>query len=326
VFHTIDKATYGQRLGFWRHLPAIAFDLATVAWPTTVAMVTLHERFTILPTTDGSPRFSPIEQARINEIDQVFNRGIRVGDAIFTLSGSGWWLTMLVLVVMTITVFIAVPAVLGQRTIGQLLVGMARTPAPDRLAPAITAAAQIDLSDPAFSDEYDGVAPAPTLAAPMPLDLDMIHLDSSAGDATGYDDKTAGDAADNTDDSTEPAVEIDAVDIDAVDTNAVDIDAGDADIDVTDGARWAQVTLADEADYLRWDREFGETAAEPAAGSTMVQTAPVTAPQAPASPQTAATAERPEWSDDWDAWMFWDVATRRWYKHDTDDNRWVPVS
>ena len=305
-------ATYGQRLALWRHLPAITFDLATIAWPTTVAMAAFHERFTVLPTTDGSPRFSPVEQARINEIDQIFNRGIRVGDSIFTLSGSGWWLTMLVLVIATVTVFIAVPAVLGQRTIGQLLVGMAPLRNSDSAASRVAGEPDIDLSegaaDPVELEPADLQLPDPNSQDLVPLhlepeEIEPLDIEHSAPDS---------------DDDTNDDIELAGPDIDM--TDGTTTEPTTSDIDITDAARWLEMTLADEAEYRRWDRDFGtsaaQPAAQPAAGTTMVQPAQL----------DASSVERPEWSDDWNAWMYWDATTRRWYRHDTDNARWTPVS
>lgn len=67
--------------------------------------------------------------------------------------------------------------------------------------------------------------------------------------------------------------------------------------------------------------------------------APVAAPAQPATQPTAAQpgaaaqpaagsqpAVAPTWSDDWQAWLFWDHVNQRWLRHVEDDDSWLPIN
>jgi uncharacterized RDD family membrane protein YckC len=45
----------------------------------------------------------------------------------------------------------------------------------------------------------------------------------------------------------------------------------------------------------------------------------------PAAQASAEASRAPVWSDKWRAWMYWDAAQKCWLRHDTENNRWVPV-
>ncbi len=37
-------------------------------------------------------------------------------------------------------------------------------------------------------------------------------------------------------------------------------------------------------------------------------------------------AKEPQWSEEWDSWLYWDAARECWLRHDTTSGRWVPIS
>ena len=335
VLKSNGETTNGREQRRWRFIPAALFDLALVLIPTAVAVAALRERFLVLPTGDRSPLFSSSDQQRINDIDQVFNRGLRLGDELHTLSGSGWWLTMATLVAATVTVFVAVPALRGRRTPGQHVMGIEADD--DSFGEAIEPLVHIDLSDgpaenePAADsdDEQDGSEP------------NVGELEDAERAKVGEDDYHDVGPGDDTTHQLPDPFTVTPESERAIERHSVFASnrAEDESLDITEpdepsitlgtnrqppatgptfGASpgrssAGQITLADESDYVRWDRERANS--RRGSGNTLVRS----------SARPTPTSE-PEWSADWQAWMYWDAGSKRWFRHDTGDDRWVPVS
>ncbi|MDH4277329.1 MAG: RDD family protein [Acidimicrobiia bacterium] len=81
-----------------------------------------------------------------------------------------------------------------------------------------------------------------------------------------------------------------------------------------------------------------DTPDEPAQATVPRTVAPAVAATAPAVAPTAApttTARQgsspapdnraPIWSEDWDAWIYWDTTLRTWFRHDMQQGMWVPM-
>ncbi len=107
-----------------QRITSVLVDAVVVAVPTAIVALAVSERFSILDRVDGTPIFSESDQLRINEIDQGFNRAVRIGDTVFALSGSGWWLTLLTMLVLIAVVFVVLPSVLRRRSPGRLVAGL----------------------------------------------------------------------------------------------------------------------------------------------------------------------------------------------------------
>ena len=79
-----------------------------------------------------------------------------------------------------------------------------------------------------------------------------------------------------------------------------------------------------------WDPPRAEPAPvwrppEPEEGAA--QTEPVAEPPATNATQSPDDGPTdPVWSDDWQAWLYWDAKRRRWLRHDLDTGGWVPIS
>lgn len=54
----------------------------------------------------------------------------------------------------------------------------------------------------------------------------------------------------------------------------------------------------------------------------VVRTAEVSPRQA-SSP--APNKRAPIWSEDWDAWIYWDTTLQNWFRHDKETGNWVPM-
>ena len=107
-------------------------------------------------------------------------------------------------------------------------------------------------------------------------------------------------------------------------------------------------SLGDEADYHRWIRDAasrGEQAPRAPSSGTGPERSPsrtrhfddlvlVQSSLAESSlvalsrstiPGMVGAAARPVWSDHHQAWLVRDRRVGRWYRHDADDDRWVPL-
>ncbi len=296
-------------------------DLLLVAIPTLIAIWTLHERFPFVPGSDPAV-FAPADQVRVNQLDQGFARAFETDSALYALSGSSWWLSVGLLVVLTVVVYGVVPATAGFRTPGMLLL---------RLRAPRTSKTQVELLHDLTDTAADEPAEPEADADDTPEDPDQHPAeddDPEAGQHT-QDDATA--EARNSND----------------DQDAVDSDRrgpGDG-LDSTE-QRWIRpVTLADDDDYRRWDQEFGS--ARPAEPPVVAVARPgfeaLALPESSLSdaPLTTATLTKararleepaagtestaPVWNEDWNAWLYWDGERRRWFRHDKASGRWSPL-
>ncbi len=329
-----DPSEIGQPIPASNRFVAALVDMMVVAMPTIVVALVLSERFPILDNSNGRPRFSEPDQLRINEIDQGFNRAMRLGETVFTLSGSGWWLTLLVLITLTAFVFVVLPSKLKLRTPGQLLLSVPLVADADEQLETV-----IIVDDPSEIEDPSG---------------DRVQEN---GTESGADEASSFDNA-NTQESSEPTRES----ADSADSSNASETADTTDPSHSSESQPAEiaspVSLGDTGDYLAWDREQATTAASASASrsagssfdslaltesslaesdlnaSTAVKTKSAT-PSAAATAATttvaattangAGTAESPIWSDLWNAWLYWDPASDRWFRHDTDNNCWKPL-
>ena len=106
---------------FPRRFAAAALDVVFVALPALLLAATSTERFSIIEQTGGRARFSVPDQLRINEIDQGLNRAMQVGDTVLTLSGTGLWVTLITLAMLTVVVFFVIPGLQSGQTPGRSL-------------------------------------------------------------------------------------------------------------------------------------------------------------------------------------------------------------
>lgn len=321
-----------------RVVAGAAVDLLLVICPTLIALGALHERFPFL--SGGEPgTFGPVEQARIDEIDRGFSRAFETDEALYVLSGSGWWLSLGILVLVTVTVYVVVPAAARLRTPGMLLLRVPGTVAPD---PAVEVV--LDLTGPVDETARD--------------ESNDQAAEDEQSDGEQSEEHTA--EADTSDENTELSEDGDEMVVD-VTPEIVDISedetAGDdelssesgstvEDIDITERQPIRPITLADEEDYRQWDREFG--APQPVDSSSISVTPPgfdaLALPESSMSeaPLTAATLVKarsseptgasgpatttPVWNEDWNAWLYWDGQRQRWFRHDPDSGRWAPLA
>ena len=109
-----------------------------------------------------------------------------------------------------------------------------------------------------------------------------------------------------------------------------------------------QVTLGGEDDYAAWNDpalvDLSGTSVSSAGRAERFDTlalpesslseSPLTATASRTDERTEAAAEprittasvAPEWSTEWQAWIYRDDETDRLFRHDQDTNRWVPIS
>jgi hypothetical protein len=332
----------GQPVSTPSRLAAALIDMAVVAVPTGAVAVAASERFPILDDSGPRPRFSDSDQLRINQIDEGFNRAMRLGDTVFTLSGFGWWLTVLVLVILTTTVFVVLPSKLRRRTPGQSVLGLATTDESDEESEA--AAIMIESLAGAGVDAQNPQNP-----------LDWATTDSSNPDSPG-DDGTATDSSANDDSPVEASGDDSSRGSDRPDGEADDEPVVTADEPVADHDQppitTEPVSLGTPDEYLAWDRELAEASptdrspterdqfqtltltesslAESPLNASTATAAPEAetevAAESAAQTENVPTAESPIWSDLWKAWLYWDPGTDRWFRHDSDDNRWKPLT
>ncbi len=65
------------------------------------------------------------------------------------------------------------------------------------------------------------------------------------------------------------------------------------------------------------------TEAEDSIQAVATAPAPATLPRLGSSP--APNKRAPIWSEDWDAWIYWDTTLRTWFRHDMETGNWVPM-
>ena len=359
-----------------RRLIATLVDAAVVATPTSIVALAASERFSILDRVDGTPIFSEPDQLRINEIDKGFNRAIRLGDTVFALSGSGWWLTFATLLALTVAVFVALPLVLRRRSPGRLLLGVpVRSEHTDRDEPAELVSVEAALKGTGYDS---ATAAAEDTADPDPgVATERGHTDSSNGsDGTvsghgaapipdsligstmpGADDETDG----RPDDEQLPGSTVERLrGVTQAQTGTAASDPTDDQDDMTTTSDKDQdrpapngdlagateppppVTLADADDYLDWERPSvarprRSSAPNNGAGSgfevlalpeSSLAELPIHASTvaARAALNSDTTPEdQPIWNDAWNAWIYWDRGSGRWFRHDPAESRWRPM-
>ena len=60
------------------------------------------------------------------------------------------------------------------------------------------------------------------------------------------------------------------------------------------------------------------------AGGDSPTESPEASGQAPAGAPMSDVA--PTWSDDWQAWLFWDHVNERWLRHVEETDSWLPIN
>ena len=316
------------------------------------------------------------DQLRINEIDEGFNRAIRLGDTVFALSGSGWWLTFATLLALTVAVFIVLPMVLRRRSPGRLLLGMpVRSQRTDQDEPAELVSVEAALrgtgcdataaSDPDTADSNSGVATESGQtggsngndgtvsghgATPIP--------DSLIGSTmTGADDETDG----RPDDEQPSGSTVERLrGVAHAQTRTAVNDSTDDQDDMTTASDTDQdhpasngdlagsieppppVTLADADDYLDWDRPSDARPSRSSApnndggtGFDVLALPESSLAELPIHASTVAVRaaldnittpeDQPIWNDAWNAWIYWDRDSGRWFRHDPAESRWRPM-
>ena len=286
---------------WWRFIAAAAFDLALVVAPTAAVAAGLAEHFVFLETDSSPDWFSPADQARINEIDETINRGLHFGGELHTLSGTGLWLTVAVMVIASAVVFVLIPALFDKLTPGQYLMGIQLSGDPEGIVER--------------ASQADPVGECPRFVEPeklfKPKELEPYMLTAESEAALAQHRVFATASSKNRSPKGGPVRE-------PADELTIEIE-----VDVTDAgptpptragrSQFGQIILADADDYLRWDREQDRDGK--ASGTTLVRSAPV-----------RSSKTKPEWSSDWNAWMYCDEANKRWYRHDTEADRWLPIT
>lgn len=286
-----------------RRIAALGIDLLLVGIPALILAAVVAERFTILDDSGPRPRFELAEQERINEIDQGANRALQLGDMVYTLSGSGLWLTVAALVVLTATVFFLIPAARGGQGLGRTVL---RIPREQRRSANIDVES-ITLIAPETGEvgpAEDDLAPTEELKPPPPLDAAKRRATSDDADPTvaAVDPiqvmKNGFAEIDRLPDVDEPDPESGS-DIEAAETTALDPDNTDRDADTeVDSNETVDDANATEASAAQ---QTTTTTSSPAAGTS------------------------PIWSERWNAWASQDPETRRWFLHDEQTGRWNPL-
>lgn len=359
-----------------RRAAAAAVDLCLVGLPTALFALLSAERFQIIEFNDGRARFALEDQVRINEIDTGLNRAMQFGDTVFTLSGIGLMLTMLVLTTLTVLVFFIVPGLRRGQTPGRSILGLPVRP-DDTTDVEVISVSVTDADIEADPDEADGFPTEPFNAAKKPdAAKDEIRHESSSArqpDAPSIDDVYEAEQTIATDGILiVPSGPIDSglhqttLDLDVREQNdEQDHRANrlrqELEAEIENGSRSIQVTLGNDDDYAEWDELDGlnltdrpeknngrenpfETLTLPE--SSLSET-PLTATNGrsgrspvPESQSCAtATVERkrktedevrseitPEWSPEWQSWVYLDEANRRWFRHDQAADRWIPIN
>lgn len=295
-----------------RRLGAAVIDATTVAIPTGAVALAVAERFEIVADVGGRPQFSEIDQARIDTIDQGFNRAVRLGDQVFTLSGGRWWLAVFALVAITLVVFVVIPGRRNGRTLGKQAMGLADgdkqsedgpeiVPLDELLSEFGVSTTPIDLDGPAPTqaggDSSESVGGGSVASEPTDTGLDLLRAlaGTSAPEATGA---TAQDTA-----GSDPAMADDDPEIGR-------LEAYESGPTASPASNMAPAF----ADLILAESSLSES--------------PLNATIAPRSEPTGTdepTAREPEWSDTWRAWTYQDPESGRWFRHDTERERWVPI-
>ncbi|MGI9614098.1 MAG: hypothetical protein ACR2QO_14405 [Acidimicrobiales bacterium] len=321
---------------------ATAIDGVTVAAPMLIVARLASERFPIEFRADGRARFSQADQQRINEIDESFNRAAEFGDNLYTLSGAGWWVTMAALLGLTVALLFIVPSRTGGRTIGKLALGVAgRAPAPAGEGPdLIDSAARVAM----ISSPEDEASAGEPEAEPVPVYELELPSESELIEQTEPEPQDGEEPATAPDKPGEPGPSVGTADDGSTIEELPDL-----------------APLADFGDYEAWDRAetdlhsamgpeyangnggFGvlalpesSLAESPLATTTIEQPsngygqARADEPIDAAHPGDAADAtgggtETPTWSNEHSAWVFQDPASGRWFRHDTETDRWEPI-
>jgi hypothetical protein len=308
-----------------RRLLAAIIDALTVAVPTAVLSVLIAERFTVLGQSDGRPVFSEVDQRRIDQIDEGFNRALRIGDALFTLSGPRWWLAVAVLLAMTGVVFVIIPGRAGGRTIGKQLTGLAGSAGhddgPEMLHLeqilsefGVTAATNTDKQDAYEPDDGPATSNPPipdVLAGPTAVEPD---IDTQGPNESEGDEQRSG--MDYLDDalSDEPTPHDDA-------SGQIPDIASDL------------ASLGGSDDYRHWDPPGPGTENGPRDLSSSTGgfgDLALSESSLAESPLTASVVTDrqtlPEWNEAWEAWTYRDPNSGRLFRHDTERDRWEPIS
>ncbi len=68
------------------------------------------------------------------------------------------------------------------------------------------------------------------------------------------------------------------------------------------------------------------TQASEAAPAAVATASAANASVAAAAASSAPGEGTPTWSDDWQAWLFWDHVNQRWLRHVEDDDSWLPIN
>ena len=340
-----------------RAIAALADLVAVGVAPVLVGLAAL-ERFEIIAGPDSASRFSPEDQARINEIDQVFNRAIELEGTVYSLSGAGWWWTVGLLVAATLTIHVVVPSLSGGRSPGKTLLGL-------RVASIDGGRAR---SGQHLLRTLGGLVDAMPLAVPGLLGWIVVAFDPDRrrfGDWLGRTIVVAEDQQPSGDEigRRRRTVGIDP-DLPAARWAQSVAERHDAPVEIilaeTGPARPARqqaterpagrpearrrpvtqpmerpIRLADEAEYGAWDR------ARPAPLPTRTHTAPSPTFHDLALPESSlaerpltrvltrqtgtAAGGEPVWSERCSAWVYHDPASDRWFRHDTGSGRWQPL-
>lgn len=355
---TVTQSTVVSEIGelpsLRRRALAGVIDTVAVLAPTMAVAAALAERFSFGRSPGGKAVFSLADQQRINEIDTGFNRAIQLNDSLYTLSGAGWWLTVSVLAVMTMVVFAAVPAMMQRRTPGRLLIGFEPESTPIEVERATTDADHQSelLTGQARPEHWDGhdqlrssplaTAPAASVGAPAATEQEWIVLDQEA---------TSDDTIVMPQQRPEPVAvaaapvvaeerpEVDRQDQQQIAGPHEPVEA-EPTVDVTDHAIGQWPTLADEADYLQWDRlhgGIGDPTAdlEPQASTgfdnlalpeSSLSDQPLTTTLVRVEAEDQAPGQTPSWSEAWQAWVYRDPTSDRWFRHDPASGNWSPLS
>ncbi|MEM7274636.1 MAG: RDD family protein [Actinomycetota bacterium] len=278
-----------------RRLTALLTDLALVAGPTVAIAAAAAERFPILDDSGTRPRFDPLDQQRINEIDQGPNRALQLGDTVLTLSGSGLWLTVAALVILTALVFFAIPAVRNGQTPGRSLLRVPPTQTPTDGAAIL----QVTM----VAGEPD--EPSAQAESRPETDRPNRTVDTGPTEPTTATESELEPVTADPVNEPEPIIEPDPVNepepiIEPDPVNEpepiIEVDARlpapepDQAPDQTPGAAVVDIDELERA-------EDGD----------------------------ASSAASPIWSERWSAWVYRDADTRRWFFHDETSGRWKPI-
>ncbi|MFT7599968.1 MAG: hypothetical protein ACI8TP_002906, partial [Acidimicrobiales bacterium] len=66
-----------------------------------------------------------------------------------------------------------------------------------------------------------------------------------------------------------------------------------------------------------------QTAASQTSGASAPE--PLEDDVAQADDDDAGGPRDPVWSDEWEAWLFWDEGDEQWLRHDIDNDQWIKI-